>query len=104
MLREYLKPELSEKSEIRSILEDHADKIFDVINQEIITYDDFKKLVKVIFDKAPENRPKQNSYTYEWKLQQTYDKYLLFKKRRDSGEKAQKLVEAMCELISEKIV
>jgi hypothetical protein len=51
MLREYLKPELSENSKIKSILEDHADKIFDVINQEIITYDDFKKLVKAIFDK-----------------------------------------------------
>ena len=104
MLREYLKPELSEKSEFKSILEQHADKIFNVINQETITYEDFKKLVMAIFDRTPENRPKQNSYTYEWKLQQTYDKYLLFKKRRDNGEKAQKLVEAMCELINEKIV
>jgi len=104
MLREYLKPELSEKSGIRSILEDHADKIFDVINQEIITYDDFKKLVKVIFDKAPENRPKQNSYTYERKLQQIYDKCLLFKKGRNKGEKIKKVVEAICDLISEKIV
>ncbi len=104
MLREYLKPELSEKSGIRSILEDHADKIFDVINQEIITYDDFKKLIKAIFDKSPEDRPKQGSYTYEWKLQQTYDKYLLFKKGWSKGEKTQKIVEAICDLISEKII
>ncbi len=80
MLREYLKPELSEDSKIKSMLENHADKIYNVINQEIITYEDFKKLVKAIFNKHSENRPKQNSYTYEWKLQQTYDKYLLFKK------------------------
>ena len=104
MLREYLKPELNEKSVFKSTLEQYADKIFNVINQETITYEDFKKLIKTIFDKSSEDRPKQNSYTYDWKLQQTYDKYLLFKKRRDSGEKAQKLVEAMCELISEKIV
>lgn len=104
MLREYLKPELSEKSEIKSILEQHADKIYNVINQEIITYEDFKKLVKAIFNNHSENRPEQGSYTYEWKLQQTYDKYLLFKKRLDDREKAQKLVEAICDLISEKIV
>ena len=81
MLREYLKPELSENSKIKAMLENHADKIYNVINQEIITYEDFKKLVKAIFDKHSENRPKQGSYTYEWKLQQTYDKYLLFKKK-----------------------
>ena len=104
MLREYLKPELSENSKIKSILEDHADKIFDVINQEIITYDDFKKLVKTIFDKQLKNRPKQGSYTYEWKLQQTYDKYLLFKKNWSKWEKSQKIVEAICDLISEKII
>ena len=104
MLREYLKPELSEDSKIKSILEDHADKIFDVINQEIITYGDFKKLVKAIFDKHPEDRPKQDSYTYEWKLQQTYDKYLLFKKGWSKSEKTEKIVEAICDLISEKIV
>jgi len=85
-------------------LEDHADKIFDVINQEIITYDDFKKLIKAIFDKSPEDRPKQGSYTYEWKLQKTYDKYLLFKKGWSKGEKTQKIVEAICDLISEKII
>ena len=104
MLKEYLKPELSEDSKIKSMLEDHADKIFDVINQEIITYDDFKKLIKAIFDKSPEDRPKQGSYTYEWKLQQTYDKYLLFKKGWSKGEKTQKIVEAICDLISEKII
>ena len=104
MLREYLKPELSEKSEFKSILEQHADKIFNVINQEIITYEDFKKLVKAIFNKHSENRPKQNSYTYEWKLQQTYDKYLLFKKKWSKWEKSQKIVEAICDLISEKII
>lgn len=104
MLREYLKPELSEKSEIKSILEQHADKIYDVINQELITYEDFKKLVKAIFDNHSKDRPKQDSYTYERKLQQTYDKYLLFKKRLNDREKAQKLVEAICDLISEKIV
>ena len=104
MLREYLKPELSEDSKIKSMLENHADKIYNVINQEIITYEDFKKLVKAIFNKHSENRPKQNSYTYEWKLQQTYDKYLLFKKNWSKWEKSQKIVEAICDLISEKFI
>ena len=104
MLREYLKPELSEDSKIKSMLENHADKIYNVINQEIITYEDFKKLVKAIFNNRSEFRPKQCSYTYEWKLQQTYDKYLLFKKKWSKGEKSQKIVEAICDLISEKII
>ncbi len=104
MLREYLKPGSSEKSEIRPILEQHADKIFNVINEKTITYEDFKNLIKAIFDKAPENRPQQDSYTYEWKLQQIYDKYLLFKKDWSKGEKAQRIFESICDLISEKIV
>jgi len=58
MLREYLKPELSEDSKIKSMLENHADKIYNVINQEIITYEDFKKLVKAIFNNRSEFRPK----------------------------------------------
>ena len=55
MLKEYLRPDLVEDSKIKLILEQHADKICNVINQEIMTYEDFKKLVMVIFDKQPEN-------------------------------------------------
>lgn len=104
MLKEYLRPDLVEDSKIKLILEQHADKIYNVINQEIMTYEDFKKLVMAIFDKQSENWPIQGSYTYEWKLQQTYDNYLLFKKCWDNDEKVKKVVEAICDLFSKKTV
>lgn len=95
---------MNENSKIRSIFGQHADKLFNTINQETITYEDFKKLVEAIFDRTPENRPKKNSYTYEWKLHQIYDKHLLFKKGLSKCEKIQKIVKAIYDLINEKNV
>jgi len=101
MLREYLKPELIEDQKLKPILEYHADRIIKIINQDVITYDDFKRLVKVIFKKS-ENFSEECPYAYEIKLQELYDEYRLFKRFFNNKERAEKLVKALKELSDNK--
>ena len=89
-----MRPELDENPKIKTILEQHADKILTIINQEIITYEDFKKLVKAIFENSEKN-PKEGSYTYERKLQKLYDDYRLFKRFLNNKERAEQVIEAL---------
>lgn len=94
MLREYLNPELTENPKIKMILEQHADKILNIINQDEITYDDFKQLVKNVF-KSSENILKEGTFSYERELQQLYDEYRLFKRFVSNKERAQKVIKAL---------
>lgn len=96
-LKKYLKPELIEDSKIKPILEYHADRIVRIINQDVITYEDFKRLVKVIFKKS-EKFSEECPYAYEMKLQELYDEYRLFKRFFNNKERAEKLVKALREL------
>ena len=97
MLKEYLKPELIEDSKIKSILEKHSERIVKIINQDVITYEDFKRLVKVIFKKS-EKLSEECPYAYERELQNLYDEYRLFKRFFNNKERAEKLVKALREL------
>ena len=101
MLKEYIKPELNENPKIKILLEQHADKILRIINQEVIAYEDFRKLVRSVF-KNPENNPKEGSFSYERELKQLYDEYRLFKRFISNKERAQKVIEALLELSGEK--
>ena len=101
MLKEYLKPELIEDSKIKSILEKHSEKIVRIINQDVITYEDFKRLVNVIFKKS-EKFSEECPYAYEMKLQELYDEYRLFKRFFNNKERAEKLVKALRELSDNK--
>lgn len=97
MLKEYLKPELIEDSKIKSILEKYSDRIVKIINQDVITYEDFKRLVKVIFKKS-EKLSEECPYAYERELQKLYDEYRLFRRFFNNKERAEKLVKALREL------
>ena len=101
MLREYLKPELIEDQKIKSILEKHSDRIVRIINQDVITYEDFKRLVKVVFKKS-ENLSKECPFAYEKKIQELYDEYRLFKRFFNNKERAEKLVNALKDLSNNK--
>ena len=101
MLKEYLKPELIEDSKIKMILEQHADKILNIINQDVITYEDFKRLVKNIFNNS-ESNPNEGSFSYERELQKLYDEYRLFKRFVNNKERAQKVIKALWELCNKK--
>ena len=79
------------------ILEQHADKILNIINQDVITYEDFKRLVKNIFNNS-ESNPNEGSFSYERELQKLYDEYRLFKRFVNNKERAEKLVKALREL------
>jgi len=101
MLREYLKPELIKDPKIKSILERHSDRIVRIINQDEITYGDFKRLVNVIFKKS-EKFSKECPFAYETKIQELYDEYRLFKRFFNNKERAEKLVKALRELSENK--
>ena len=97
MLREYLKPELIEDPKIKTILEKHSERIVKIINQDVITYEDFKRLVKVVFKKS-EKFSEECPMAYERELQKLYDEYRLFKRFFNNKERAEKLVKALREL------
>ena len=99
MLKEYIKPELNENPKIKIVLEQHADKILSIIKQEVITYDDFRKLVRSVFK---DSESKEGSFLYERELQQLYDEYRLFKRFVSNKERAQKVIEALLELSNNK--
>ena len=101
MLKEYLKPELIEDSKIKSILEKHSERIVRIINQDVITYEDFKRLVNVVFKKS-ENFSEECPYAYEKKMQELYDEYRLFRRFFNNKERADKLVKALRELSDNK--
>ena len=101
MLKEYIKPELNENPRIKVVLGQHADKILNIIKQEVITYEDFRKLVRSVF-KNSENNPKEGSFLYERELQQLYDEYRLFKRFVSNKERVQKVIEALLELTNKK--
>jgi hypothetical protein len=99
MLKEYIKPELNENPKIKIVLEQHADKILSIIKQEVITYDDFRKLVRSVFK---DSESKEGLFSYERELQQLYDEYRLFKRFVSNKERAQKVIEALLELSNNK--
>ena len=101
MLKEYIKPELNENPKIKVVLEQYSDKILSIINQEMISYEDFRKLVRSIFKDAGKF-PKEGSFWYERELQQLYDDYRLFKRFVSNEERAQKVIEALLELSKSK--
>ena len=101
MLKEYMKPELNENPKIKILLEQHTDKILSIIKQEVITYEDFRKLVRSVF-KNSEKDLKEGLYMYERELQRLYDEYRLFKRFVSNKERAQKVIEALLELSNEK--
>lgn len=101
MLKEYLKQELIEDSKIKAILEKHSDRIIRIINQDEITYEDFKRLVNVVFKKS-EKFSEECPYAYKMKLQGLYDEYRLFRRFFSNKERAEKLVKALRELSDNK--
>ena len=101
MLKEYIKPELNENPKIKLILQQHSDKILRIINQEMIAYDDFRKLARSVFKDIGKDS-KEGSFWYERELQQLYDEYRLFKRFVSNKERAQKVIEALLELSNNK--
>jgi len=101
MFKECLNLDLTKDPKLKLILEKHSDRIVRIINQDVITYEDFKRLVNVIFKKS-EKFSEECPYAYEIKLQELYDEYRLFKRFFTNKERAEKLFKALNELNDDK--
>jgi len=93
-LRALLKPELVEDPKIKPILEYHAERIIEIINQDVITYEKFKRLANVIFKESKIFSEKW-PFAYEQEMESLYNQYRLFKRFFNDEERAEKLIKAL---------
>ena len=108
MLKEYIKPELIENSNVKSILAQYNDELLGIMNCEYMTYEDFRDLVRGMSNKDLDNNTdkdpeflattvKKGSYIYERKLKLLYDR--LFRYLISDEEKLDGIIKLLNELM-----
>ena len=109
MLKEYIKPELIENSKVKSILAQYNDELLNIINSEYMTYEDFRDLVRGMWNKDLDNytendyefssvaTAQKGSYIYERRLRILYD--ILFRDLISDEEKTDGIIKLLNELM-----
>lgn len=109
MLKEYIKPELIENSKLKSILAQYNDELLSIINCEYMFYEDFRDLVRGMWNKDLDNNveddyefssvaaAQKGSYIYERRLRILYD--ALFRDLISDEEKTNGIIKLLNELL-----